>query len=50
MTSLPAAQYVRPVERPLGVPRVRLSKKPVIASQSADWRGNPFSKHMIFAL
>ena len=27
-----------------------LSKKPVIASQSADWRGNPFSKHMIFAL
>ena len=24
-----------------------LSKKPVIASQSADWRGNPFSKHMI---
>ena len=28
----------------------RLSKKPVIASQSADWRGNPFSKHMIFAL
>ena len=28
MTTLPAAQYVRPVERPLGVPRVRLSKKP----------------------
>ena len=27
-----------------------LSKKPVIASQSADWRGNLFSKHMIFAL
>ena len=22
----------------------RLSKKPVIASQSADWRGNPFPK------
>ena len=26
----------------------RLSKKPVIASQSADWRGNPFPKRMIF--
>ena len=23
----------------------RLSKKPVIASQSADWRGNPFKMH-----
>ena len=32
------------------VSALRLSKKPVIASQSADWRGNPFSKHMIFAL
>ena len=37
--------------RPAGDGAVgRLSKKPVIASQSADWRGNPFSKHMIFAL
>ncbi len=25
-----------------------LSKKPVIASQSADWRGNPFSNRTIF--
>ena len=24
--------------------------KPVIASQSADWRGNPFSKPVISAL
>ena len=28
----------------------RLSKKPVIASQSADWRGNPFPKRIIPAL
>ena len=27
-----------------------LSKKPVIASQSADWRGNPFLKRIIPAL
>ena len=50
MTPLPTAQYVRPVERPKGVPRVRLSKKPVIASQSADWRGNLFPNRTIFTL
>ena len=31
-----------PHTRPCGL--VSLSKKPVIASQSADWRGNPFPK------
>ena len=29
---------------------LRLSKKPVIASQSADWRGNPFPKRISPAL
>ena len=27
----------------------RLPKKPVIASQSADWRGNPFLKYTTYA-
>ena len=30
--------------------RLSLSKKPVIASQSEDWRGNPFPKCIIPAL
>ena len=32
---------------PPSVREVRLSKKPVIASQSADWRGNPFPNRTI---
>ena len=41
------ALFAQRENRPKAV-SLRLSKKPVIASQSADWRGNPFSKHMIF--
>ena len=40
MTTLPAAQYVRPVERPLGVPRVfSLSINPLYAASSSFTQG-----------
>ena len=40
MTSLPTAQYVRPVERPLGVPRVfSLSINPLYAASSSFAQG-----------
>ena len=40
MTSLPTAQYVRPVERPLGVPRVfSLSINPLYAASSSFTQG-----------
>ena len=46
------AQQNRPLqkENTILTDGVSLSKKPVIASQSADWRGNPFPKCIIPAL
>ena len=35
--------------QPEGCPKQSV-EKPVIASQSADWRGNPFSKMFCFYL
>ena len=45
-----ARQSVPPAKKKSLSGFLRLSKKPVIASQSADWRGNPFLKRMIPAL